>query len=127
MEESNPQIVNSPVETVKTTPVKNNNNFLVSLLSVLLLLSAFIAGFFAYQTQKLVIELSKSQTVSTPIATIVPSPTPLETPVATDSATTISSPVACTMEAKICPDGSAVGRSGPKCEFAACPTTSPLP
>lgn len=31
------------------------------------------------------------------------------------------SPVACTMEAKICPDGSAVGRTGPKCEFAACP------
>lgn len=30
-------------------------------------------------------------------------------------------PVACTMEAKICPDGSAVGRIGPKCEFAPCP------
>ncbi|MDA8611377.1 hypothetical protein N9L18_00740 [Candidatus Pacebacteria bacterium] len=30
-------------------------------------------------------------------------------------------PVACTMEAKICPDGSAVGREGPDCEFAACP------
>ncbi len=29
--------------------------------------------------------------------------------------------VACTEEAKICPDGSAVGRTGPKCEFAACP------
>ena len=29
---------------------------------------------------------------------------------------------ACTMDAKICPDGSAVGRSGPKCEFAPCPT-----
>jgi murein DD-endopeptidase MepM/ murein hydrolase activator NlpD len=29
--------------------------------------------------------------------------------------------VGCTMEAKICPDGSAVGRSGPKCEFAPCP------
>lgn len=28
--------------------------------------------------------------------------------------------VACTMEAKLCPDGSAVGRSGPNCEFAAC-------
>jgi hypothetical protein len=25
------------------------------------------------------------------------------------------------MEAKICPDGSAVGRQGPNCEFAACP------
>lgn len=30
-------------------------------------------------------------------------------------------PVACTMEAKICPDGSSVGRSGPNCEFAPCP------
>lgn len=30
-------------------------------------------------------------------------------------------PVACTMEAKLCPDGSAVGRTGPKCEFAPCP------
>ena len=29
--------------------------------------------------------------------------------------------IACTMEAKICPDGSAVGRSGPNCEFAPCP------
>ncbi|MEA2112767.1 MAG: hypothetical protein U9P50_02220 [Patescibacteria group bacterium] len=29
--------------------------------------------------------------------------------------------VACTMEAKICADGSAVGRSGPDCEFEKCP------
>lgn len=29
--------------------------------------------------------------------------------------------VSCTMEAKICPDGSSVGRTGPNCEFAACP------
>jgi len=28
---------------------------------------------------------------------------------------------ACTLEAKICPDGSAVGRTGPNCEFAPCP------
>ncbi len=27
----------------------------------------------------------------------------------------------CTMEAKLCPDGSYVGREGPKCEFKACP------
>ena len=31
-------------------------------------------------------------------------------------------PVACTQEAKLCPDGSAVGRTGPNCEFAECPT-----
>jgi hypothetical protein len=30
-------------------------------------------------------------------------------------------PVACTMEAKMCPDGSYVGRTGPNCEFEACP------
>lgn len=29
--------------------------------------------------------------------------------------------VACTMEAKLCPDGSSVGRTGPNCEFNACP------
>ena len=27
----------------------------------------------------------------------------------------------CTMEAKLCDDGSAVGRSGPNCEFVQCP------
>lgn len=27
----------------------------------------------------------------------------------------------CTLEAKICPDGSSVGRSGQNCEFAPCP------
>jgi len=30
-------------------------------------------------------------------------------------------PVTCTMEAKICPDGSSVGRTGVSCEFTACP------
>ena len=29
--------------------------------------------------------------------------------------------VFCTQEAKLCPDGSYVGRTGPQCEFAACP------
>lgn len=35
--------------------------------------------------------------------------------------------VACTMDAKQCPDGSYVGRVGPNCEFAACPTPKPTP
>ena len=33
-------------------------------------------------------------------------------------------PVACTIEAKLCPDGSYVSREGPNCEFALCPTAS---
>lgn len=32
--------------------------------------------------------------------------------------------VVCTMEAKMCPDGSYVGRTGPHCEFSACPTST---
>ena len=35
--------------------------------------------------------------------------------------------VACTMEAKLCPDGSSVGRTGPKCEFSKCPIATPTP
>jgi len=32
-------------------------------------------------------------------------------------------PVACTMDAKLCPDGSYVARIPPKCDFASCPET----
>jgi len=32
-------------------------------------------------------------------------------------------PVFCTMEVKLCPDGSYVARTGPKCEFAPCPAS----
>lgn len=33
-------------------------------------------------------------------------------------------PVVCTMDAKLCPDGSYVGRIGPNCEFEACPSAT---
>ncbi|MEI7498595.1 MAG: hypothetical protein WCK11_04945 [Candidatus Falkowbacteria bacterium] len=33
---------------------------------------------------------------------------------------------ACTEEAKVCPDGSVVGRTGPKCEFASCPPVNSI-
>jgi hypothetical protein len=34
---------------------------------------------------------------------------------------------ACTQEAKLCPDGSSVGRTGPNCEFAPCPGETDIP
>lgn len=40
------------------------------------------------------------------------------------SLTIIDSPVACTQEAKLCLDGSTVGRTGSNCEFALCPGAS---
>ena len=44
-------------------------------------------------------------------------------------AETIKQPeqIVCTMEAKLCPDGSYVGRVPPSCEFTVCPTTSVVP
>lgn len=35
--------------------------------------------------------------------------------------------IACTAEAKVCDDGTSVGRSGPNCEFDACPVVSVTP
>jgi len=61
-----------PLPTVKTSP--KENNFLVTLLSILLLLSCIIAGFFAYQTQNLVKQLSESRIQN--LATQTPTPTP---------------------------------------------------
>lgn len=39
----------------------------------------------------------------------------------TSTASPTATPMACTQEAKVCPDGSYVGRTGPSCEFAPCP------
>ncbi|MFA6446059.1 MAG: hypothetical protein WCW14_02300 [Candidatus Paceibacterota bacterium] len=41
----------------------------------------------------------------------------------TPKVATTTKPIACTMDAKMCPDGTYVGRSGPNCEFV-CPFTS---
>lgn len=56
--------------------VNKQNNFLVILLSVLLLLSVSIAGFFAYQTQTLVKELTKLKSSSSPVSSIELTPDP---------------------------------------------------
>lgn len=52
--------------------------------------------------------------------TVTPSPVPSTTPSVSPS----SSPVACTQDAKLCPDGTYVGRTGPNCQFV-CPSASP--
>ena len=48
----------------------------------------------------------------------IPSPTNTDENLPTPDAT---KPIACTQEAKMCEDGSFVGRTGPNCEFATCP------
>ena len=74
-----PQIENS--EPIKIEAPKQNN-FLVVLLSVLLIASVIIAGFFAYQTQTLVKELVLLKAVATSISepTIEPTTKTIATP-----------------------------------------------
>lgn len=60
-------------------------------------------------------EISKTPT-STPVTPITPSKPLPEKP---------TSPTICPMDAKACPDGSYVARTGPNCEFAACPAYEP--
>lgn len=73
--------VSDPVAPVVTPQVvikqPKQSNFLVILLSVLLLLSVLIAGFFALQTQKLVKELTILRTEPTPVATVEPTTEPV--------------------------------------------------
>ncbi|MFZ3301165.1 MAG: PsbP-related protein [Microgenomates group bacterium] len=73
MEQLNQNVLNE----AKTEPVLvNQNNSLVILLSVLLLLSVSIAGFFAYQTQNLVKELTSLKSSPTPVSSTEPDTDP---------------------------------------------------
>jgi hypothetical protein len=54
---------------------------------------------------------------------------PIHDPISTinpPGANPLAKRVACTQEAKLCPDGSYVSRIGPNCEFTPCPTTNTL-
>ncbi len=72
-----------PVVTPQVVVEPKGNNFLVILLSILLFISVAIAGFFAYQTQKLVKELTILRSEPTSIATLEP----MNEPVSADNAT----------------------------------------
>ena len=63
------QFQSTQQEIVPNPVVVKQNKLLVIILSILLSLSALIAGFFAYQTQKLVKELTLLRTEPTPTTT----------------------------------------------------------
>ncbi len=51
-------------------------DFVVLLLSILLIISCLVAGFFAYKTQSLVKEITKLRSIQTPIVRDTPTPDP---------------------------------------------------
>lgn len=79
-----PASTETPPETVHTVtntsdtqpPIPKSSNFLVTLLSLLLLLAVFAAGFFAWQTQNIAKQI-KSTSSPGPVDTSTPFPTPI--------------------------------------------------
>lgn len=121
--ESTPSTAPEPAPTTAPSIEPNPNPtvphhkrpFVTTLAIAILVVVLVATGIIGYEMGK---RSSSSQ--------ILPVPTPTENPSATLTPTTtptseIPDGVACTMEAKLCPDGSYVGRQGPNCEFAACP------
>lgn len=86
-----------PKELTTVTPL---SKALALMMFVLLPIITFLFGM-RYQT----LLTEQNKTLYPPRSTISPT----------------SEPIGCTMDAKICPDGSAVGRVGPNCEFEKCP------
>lgn len=96
----NPQ---QPVTPAPNTSMKENVRLAIAVGGIFLLGLAFAAGYFFGAGSR-----SKSVSVAVlPESSSLPSTEPQE--------------VVCTMDAKLCPDGSFVGRVGPNCEFTECP------
>lgn len=115
MENTPTQEAGTPSSTSPISqPIKKSSNkgkVVVVIVGVLLLIG--LSGFGGYY-----IASNKSMDRMVPPTAISVTPIQPEPTVSAEF-------VACTMDAKSCPDGSFVGRSGPKCEFAPCPGEQP--
>ena len=88
-----------------------NSNLVKVILGIIGVLILLAVAFTAY----LLVSDTTSTNPDLPLP-VTPTESVSQPPVLEDEIQT-----ACTMDAKLCPDGSAVGREGPNCEFAACP------
>lgn len=70
-QENNPQ----PAKPVQPSPVKNS---LLMIMSALIIILVVVAGFFAWQTQKLTQQIAGMQTAPTPTPTATPTATPTQ-------------------------------------------------
>lgn len=109
MEEQNTPTETIPEVTIEPSTAPKNGSFIIVLLSILLLISCAIAGFFAYQSQNLVGEIVKLRTELSQTVIVEE----LETPIPEISEESSS-------EAKLID-------TEDDCLTKPCPTVSPLP
>lgn len=132
----NPKVLNQNPE-----PPKDNHWITIASMAVFVLLSLAAVVFLYYQNQNLKALIASNQNRPTPSPTFAPTSTATPTckprPACLDTKprclipetpdmcppSPTPSPRACTQEAKLCSNGSYVGRTGPNCEFAPCPTS----
>lgn len=101
--------------------LSQSSNTVKVIIAVIVLILVGLGGF--YLGRQSVVPVINPGTSG---ATVIPgnprvSPTPITETTRPEPEIEEGNQVACTMDAKICPDGSAVGRTGPNCEFAPCP------
>jgi hypothetical protein len=89
--------------------------FVETIIAVLVLAIGLVGLYFYYQNTPHVKPNAPAVETSEP------------TPQASPEIPATNSGVICTQEAKLCSDGSYVGRSGPNCEFTACPAIKTSP
>ncbi len=100
---------------------------IITFVSIFVFLLAFIPHNSATAVYYLEIEGVKGESTETSSADAsvkMESKTTASPTRATSETSASGDVVVCTMDAKMCPDGSYVGRVAPACEFAACPSTS---
>lgn len=96
-----------------------------ALAMILFILFPFVGFYLGVQYEKK-LNPQTSQSVNPPLASPTSLPTqPFSSPTISSqqpiSITPEENEVFCTQDAKMCPDGSFVGRGGPSCEFRKCP------
>ncbi len=113
----------TPIDVQK---FRDNNTAANTVLLLIATLTTFVLVvlLFILIQKKTQTSIEPIQTVPTPRVTKLTPTLFVSPPVATSSSTpeATSSGRICTQEVKTCPDGTSVGRTGPNCEFAPCPT-----
>lgn len=113
------------------TTVTPFSKLLAGILFITFIISAFFAGMKYQRTISLIAYQQANLVTATPSPIPTPTPTCRPRPACLDATPRCLIPetsdmcpraTACTMEAKLCPDGKTyVSRQEPKCEFTACP------
>lgn len=116
----------TPIDVQKFRGENNSFNTVLLLIATFTTFVLVILLFILIQKKVQIPSETQPSNIITPtIKPISPSPTLIPTiTIPVPTSTSSAQPKACTQDAKICPDGTGVGRTGPNCEFAPCPAKS---